>query len=316
MGIFTDTSEAARLLRAGALVALPTETVYGLAGNALSERAVAAIFEAKNRPSFDPLIVHVPDVESAKEIAEVSPLAEALFLRFSPGPITLILPKKPVVPDLVTSGHPTVGVRIPNHPLTLKVLQQCSFPLAAPSANPFGFTSPTSAQHVEDQLGSTIGGVLDGGSCEVGLESTIIDLSVTPYKVLRHGGLAVEEVEAFLDQTLTQQLSSSNPNAPGMLVSHYSPGIPLMLFDTKDQLVNHLELINKDSVGVLHLGRSIGATNEFLLSQSCDLKEAASRLFAGLRSFDPSKVKHILAHKVAQEGLGRAINDRLQRAVK
>lgn len=316
MGIFSDIETAADLLLSGQLVAIPTETVYGLAGNALDEHVVAKIFEAKNRPSFDPLIVHVPSKEAAHQIAHVSPLAERLIDQFSPGPLTLILPKKSTIPDLVTSGHNTVGIRIPSHPLTLQLLDRCGFPLAAPSANPFGYTSPTTAEHVDSQLGDRIGGVLDGGPCGVGVESTIIDLSGAHLKVLRHGGMPIEDLEEFLGHTLEEQLSSSSPNAPGMLVSHYNPGIPLRLFDTKDELLGSLELINNEGIGVLHLGEALGLDQEYSLSEESELVEAASHLFKGLRAFDPQKVSEIWAHKVQAEGLGRAINDRLQRAAK
>ena len=165
MAITTDIDKAVQLLLEGALVALPTETVYGLGANALDINAVAKVFEAKNRPSFDPLIVHVASIEQAQEVAELNDAAIALFKQFSPGPLTLVLPKKEVVPDLVTSGHPTVAIRIPNHPMTLEVIRKSGLCIAAPSANPFGYTSPTTAAHVQEQLGDKIDAILDGGPC-------------------------------------------------------------------------------------------------------------------------------------------------------
>ncbi|GAB5556370.1 MAG: L-threonylcarbamoyladenylate synthase [Schleiferiaceae bacterium] len=305
---------ASTLLQGGDIVAIPTETVYGLAGNALDSQSVAKIFSAKNRPAFDPLIVHVPSVESwdlyAKDIPES---ARNLARKLGPAPITYILPKRDIIPDLVTSGHPTVGLRIPRHPLTISLLESLDFPLAAPSANPFGFVSPTTAQHVMDQLGERIPYILDGGPCTVGLESTILDFSGSQPKVLRLGGFEVEELEALLGTTLAIQTSSSNPSAPGMLVSHYSPGIPLRLGNVSEMLLEE----ESQEIAVLSFSdkwQDDRIVFQRALSPKRNLQQAATELFSALRAVKSSSAKVILAERFPEEGLGRAINDRLTRA--
>lgn len=312
MAIITDIEKAVQLLLEGALVALPTETVYGLGANALNANAVAKVFKAKERPSFDPLIVHVASIEQAHAVAELNEAAISLFERFSPGPLTLVLPKKNVVPDLVTSGHPTVAVRIPDHPMTLEVIKKSGLCIAAPSANPFGFTSPTTAMHVQQQLGERIDAVLDGGPCGVGLESTIVDLCGRP-RVLRLGGLALEELESVLG-VLDVQTSSSNPNAPGMLSSHYNPGATIRLFDNLDVLRSSIETVGNCDVGFLVMSAEMEGSNVFNLSRALNDEEAASRLFIGLRELKARGFKEIWAHYLPENGLGRAINDRLKRA--
>lgn len=312
MAIITDMNKAVELLLKGGLVALPTETVYGLGANALDTNAVAKVFKAKNRPSFDPLIVHVASIEQAKEVAELNEDAIALLERFSPGPLTIVVPKKDVVPDLVTSGHPTVAIRIPNHPMTLEVIRKSGLCIAAPSANPFGFTSPTTAVHVQEQLGGQIDAVLDGGSCGVGLESTIVDLSGTP-KVLRLGGLALEELESVLG-TLEVRTSSSNPKAPGMLSSHYNPGAKIRLFGNLDELSRSIDSVDNSDIGYLVMSQDMDGDNVFNLSPALNDVEAASRLFIGLRELRARGFKEIWTHYLPEEGLGRAVNDRLKRA--
>ena len=312
--IGTDIGKAADLLQADELVAIPTETVYGLAANALNEAAVVKIFEAKNRPAFDPLIVHVASVGQFHTYAEEIPEA-ALHLaeKICPGPVTFILKKKATIPDLVTSGHPTVGLRVPNHPLTLALLQQLDFPLAAPSANPFGYTSPTTAEHVQAQLGDKLNYILDGGPCAVGLESTIIDFSTTAPKVLRLGGLSVEFLEEQLGQKVEIQTSSSNPQAPGMLISHYNPGKPVLVGELNERIG---QLAN-GRIGVLAFKNfvpGISKENQRVLSPSGDLAEAARNFFTILREFNNLPVDVVIAEWLPDEGLGRAINDRLKRA--
>lgn len=309
-----DLERAVEILKSNNVVAIPTETVYGLAGNALNTKAVAEIFRVKNRPSFDPLIVHVPDVNSWDKYAKNIPeKAILLAKKVGPAPITYILPKKEIIPDLVTSGHPTVGLRIPNHPLTLDLLNKIDFPLAAPSANPFGFVSPTTAQHVQDQLGEKINYILDGGPCTVGVESTIIDFSSQTTTVLRLGGFKIEELEELLEEKLSIRTSSSNPSAPGMLISHYSPGIPLIVGDIQ-------ELIEKNQgrrIAVISLERK-GENNSLIshhpLSKSADLNEAARNLFKVLRELKSTNSELIIAEVFPDNGLGKAINDRLKRA--
>ncbi len=313
MPIITDISQAVVLLKEGGIVAIPTETVYGLGGDALNIQAVAKIFAAKNRPSFDPLIVHVSSIEQAHSIAYLNEQAIFLLEKFSPGPLTLVLPKKSVVPDLVTSGHPTVAIRIPNHPVAIELLKQSGLCIAAPSANPFGYTSPTTAKHVEDFLGSRIDAVLDGGACDIGIESTIIDLSGITPKVLRLGGLPYEQLTEVLGE-LPFQMSSSKPNAPGMLTSHYNPGIPLRLFKSYSELLSEFNTTDTDRIGLLYSGKEIKASFAINLSREKVLVEVASKLFHALRSFNKADIDVIWAHELPEVGLGRAINDRLRRA--
>ena len=312
----TDIAKASTLLKKGQLVAIPTETVYGLAGNALDVKAVSSIFETKNRPSFDPLILHVASLEQVNSFVTAFPeklkvLAEA----FWPGPLTVLLPRKASVPDLVTSGLDRVAVRVPNHPLTLALLAQLDFPLAAPSANPFGYISPTQAAHVAAQLGTQIPYILDGGACIVGLESTIVGLEEEQVVIYRLGGLDISEIESLVGPVTVQAHSSSNPSAPGQLASHYAPRKPFVLGDL-NELVPQLVQQGK-KVGVLsfftHFS-SLSADRQVVLSATQDLQEAAQRLFMAMRLLDESDAELIVAEFVPEIGLGRAINDRLKRA--
>ncbi len=313
--IGSDIAVAARYLNEGECVAIPTETVYGLAANALSEKAVAQIFELKQRPAFDPLIIHLASAERLEQYVRVIPAAfYKLYEAFSPGPISYVLPKKAIVPDLVTAGHPTVAVRFPAHPLCQELLQTLTFPLAAPSANIFGRVSPTEAGHVAQQFSHGLAYILDGGPAKVGLESTIIDLSQEKPLVLRLGGLSLEEIESALGEKVAYtKSSSSNPKAPGMLSAHYSPGIPL----THGKLDLNLAKVNRKRCGSISFCKRISGIpdhNQRILSPKGDLKEAASKLFAAMRSFDKETIDVILAEEFPNEGLGRAINDRLRRA--
>ena len=309
-----DIKEAARWLQGEDVVGIPTETVYGLAGNALSEKALLRIFEVKRRPFFDPLILHVASVDAISEwVSDFPAESRVLAMRFMPGPLTLVLPKKDCIPDLVSSGLDTVAIRVPRHPLTLELLGQLPFPLAAPSANPFGYISPTSAVHVDKQLGDKIPYILDGGPCTVGLESTILDFSGDVPRVLRKGGLAVETLEALLGKLEVSQTGSSNPKAPGMLESHYAPRIPLTL----DKGYPSQKNIPVQRIGALCFSefmRHIPRENQLLLSASGDLEEAARNLFKALRQLEAGGYELILAEQVPEEGLGKAINDRLARA--
>lgn len=305
---------AKQLLEQGALVAIPTETVYGLAGNALNESAVLEIFKVKNRPQFDPLIVHVASLESAKELVDDFPeKAKKLALQFWPGPLTLLLKKKSYIPDLATSGLDTVAIRCPDHELTLSLLQQLAFPLAAPSANPFGYISPTRPEHVNEQLGEKIKYILDGGECTVGIESTIVGFENDLPVVYRLGGLSIEKIESVVGNVRVQLNTSSNPKAPGQLKSHYAP-------KKKMRLGNLTELIRDygtGRVGVLtfktHLSQ-ISDRNQIALSSKGNMEEAAQKLFASLRTLDKLDIHIILAEEVPDMGLGKAINDRLRRA--
>ncbi len=304
------------MLAAGGLVAIPTETVYGLAANALDAVAVARIFEAKNRPAFDPLIVHV---HSAAQVHDYvtgmpSPLA-ALADAFWPGPLTLLLPRRDIVPDLVTSGLPRVAVRVPAHPVARELLASLDFPLAAPSANPFGYISPTQADHVEAQLGDRIDLILDGGVSAVGLESTIVGIDDDTVTVYRLGGLAIDEIEAVVGPVAVCMHSSSRPSAPGLLARHYAPEKPFLL-DPGPSILAGLESGSK-RVAALRFRRRLPvlpARDQVILSERGDLKEAAAGLFAALRELDAREADVIIAERVPARGLGLAINDRLRRA--
>ena len=307
--ISRDIERAIEILSLGELVAIPTETVYGLAGNALDHLAVAKIFEAKNRPFFDPLIVHIGNVSQLHLFTTSVPgKAEKLMTAFWPGPLTLLFNKSTVIPDIVTSGLEKVAIRMPNHPMTLKLLQSLSFPLAAPSANPFGYVSPTEAAHVESHLGHVVPMILDGGPCGVGVESTIVDVSSFPVKILRLGGITVEQIEACLNEKVDIQISSSKPSAPGMLDSHYAPRKP-MYWWSEDLLSN-----SNERMGGLSFQDNISGDVIFELSDKGDLVEAASKLFQGMRWLDEQDIDFILVKPLPNRGLGSAMNDRLGRA--
>ncbi len=312
--IGTDLPKAAELLKAGELVAIPTETVYGLAGNAFDERAVAQIFAVKNRPSFDPLIVHASSWERLEQLAiDIPEQARKLAEAFMPGPLTLLLPKKMIISDLVTAGSPLVALRIPKHPLTLALLQMLEFPLAAPSANPFGYISPTTAQHVAQQLGDKIPYILDGGACEIGLESTIVGFEDEQIIVYRKGGIAVEAIENLAGKIIVKPHSTSEPLAPGMLKSHYAPRIPLIL----GNIETLLEIHKGKKTGIISFQQAypvVAPHCQVILSPDADFAEAARNLFAGMRYLDSLDLDVILAELVPERDLGRAINDRLRRA--
>ena len=315
----TDLILAKKLLTEGKLVAIPTETVYGLAANGLDETAVAGIFSAKNRPTFDPLILHVASIEQAQSLSIDWPeMADKLARAFWPGPLTLILPKADHVPDLTTSGQPTVGIRMPNNRLTLELLSTLPFPLAAPSANPFGYVSPTNAQHVADQLGERIDYILDDGDCSVGIESTIITIDNGTPKVLRLGGLSLERIADVLGFPVLEHLNqNSNPQAPGQLDQHYSPRCKLIALNTMpaediEPSVSIIYFSKQEAQRSSDYNSSDGS--HYYLSDSGDTNQAASNLFSTLRRLDQDNQKVAYFEWAPNEGLGRAINDRLQRA--
>lgn len=312
--IGTALTTAIELLRRSEVVAVPTETVYGLAGNALCPKAIASIFEIKNRPRFDPLIVHASSVERLSKYANAFPeAARRLADQFMPGPLTLLLDKAAIIPDLVTAGSPRVALRVPNHPLTLSLLQQLDFPLAAPSANPFGYISPTTAQHVADQLGSQIPYILDGGPCQVGVESTIVGFEDGQAVVYRKGGVPVEALTALVGPVQVREHSTSSPNAPGMLKSHYAPSARVVIGNIKELLTKY----EGQRVGVIRFRETVDklpAEHQLILSPGGNFAEAARRLFAGMRQLDRLQLDVILAELLPEEGLGRAVNDRLRRA--
>lgn len=305
---------AAAILRKGGLVAFPTETVYGLGADALNPAAVARIFEVKNRPFFDPLIVHTTDRFSAGKFADVSELAARLMENFWPGPLTLVMKKKEGVPDLVTSGLPTVAIRVPSHPVALALLRAAGCPIAAPSANPFGFLSPTTAEHVEASLGSKVDSILDGGACLTGVESTIVDVSGAKPVLLRPGGLTAEEIEKITGPLETSAaVSKQAPKAPGQLEQHYAPRLPLEIM-TLENICGDSRL---QKAGVLLWKKAPQHLSSYsceVLSPEGSLNEAAQNLFAALHRLDQSGAELILAEPVPESGLGRAIMDRLRRA--
>lgn len=311
--IGTSVEKAAEYLRAGEAVAIPTETVYGLAANALYQKAVTRIFEIKDRPRFNPLILHIGDIDQINVFAENIPeKAFELVKKFWPGPLTLVLKKSPLISDLLTAGNEGVAIRMPNHPLSLELLKKLRFPLAAPSANPFGYVSPTTALHVERQLGDKIPYILDGGQSAVGLESTIVSFLNDEPVLLRAGGLATEEIEKITGE-LKHRTHSSSPLAPGQLASHYSPDVKIILGDIKENLKKYAP----EKVAILSLSEQftdVPVQQQIQLSRTGDLAEAARNLFASLRSLDQLPVGIILAELVPEIGLGRAINDRLKRA--
>lgn len=309
--IGSDIQEAIKLLRAGDLVAIPTETVYGLAGNALRPEAVARIFETKERPTFDPLIVHVANLEQAYRYVESFPVkALELAKHFWPGPITLLLPRRSLIPDLVTSGLDTVGIRCPDHPLTQQLLSVLDFPLAAPSANPFGYISPTTPDHVNQQLGTKIPYILDGGPCRVGLESTIVGFEGDQPVIHRMGGLSIEKIVETVGMVKTYLHSSSNPVAPGQLKSHYAPRKKIVVGDIKELLSAN----SSTRTGVISFQRDYSHPYQIILTKDGNLNEASYRLFSALRDMDQQDVDLIVTELVPDHGLGKAINDRLTRA--
>ena len=318
---------AAKLLAGGGVVAFPTETVYGLGADAFNQAAVARVFAIKERPRFDPLIVHLPDLAAAKQITTAfGPLAERLATAFWPGALTLVLPKQAHVPDLVTAGLDTVAVRVPDHPVALELIRRSGVPLAAPSANRFSRLSPTTAEHVRAELGDQVDMLLDGGPCRAGVESTVVSLAdpQAPPTVLRVGGLSLEAISEIAPQI---RLATPHPSdggaaeaglaSPGMLSRHYAPGTALKLVDRADQLqVNRLGT----RVGLICLQPGGDWQDSFavveILSADGNLSEAAANLFAALRRLDSADLDLIIAQRVPNHGLGRAINDRFERAHK
>lgn len=314
MKIGKGIDKAIKLLDANKVVGLPTETVYGLAANAFEDEAVLKIFEVKNRPSFNPLIIHTDSLEKVKGFVKELPLkAQLLGRAFWPGPMTLLLPKSNKVGDLVTSGSSLVAVRIPNHPIALDLLSRLEYPLAAPSANKFGSISPTVPEAVEQQLGAGVEYILDGGLCNVGIESTIIGFNDDGSAVIyRTGGLSLEDIEEVIGKVTINEKSHEKPLTSGMLKSHYSPTTPFYVGSIDEMLIR----FSGKKIGVLSFCKDYtkqSAAN-FILSPKHDLHEVAKNLFNFMRLIDEVDLDVILAEFVPNEGLGRGVNDRLQRA--
>ena len=301
---------AAALLRDGAVVAFPTETVYGLGANALDATAVARIFEIKARPTFDPLIVHVADEAMLRRVViDVPPLARMLIARFWPGPLTLVLGKAAIVPDLVTSGLETVAVRMPAHPVARAIIERAGVPLAAPSANPFGYLSPTRAEHVARMLGDRVDLIVDGGATEHGVESTIVMVEPEP-TLLRHGAIPVEAIEEIAGPLARELSDQAKPLAPGRLPQHYAPRTPIRLVEPQE-----VPLEERADGALLAFREALpGYRATRVLSARGDLREAAANLFLFLHELDAAGAARIDAQPVPLEGIGIAIMDRLRRA--
>lgn len=323
--ISKDISKAIKLLTAEEIVAIPTETVYGLAGNIYSEKAIKAIFETKQRPFFNPLIVHIPSIDYLSNIVEYVPeKAKVLAEVFWPGPITLVLKKKNNIPDLITAGKDTVAVRIPNHPLTLELLNNLPFPLAAPSANPFSNISPTTAEHVDTYFKDKIKMVLDGGACKSGIESTIIGFDNDEPIIYRLGSTSIEDIETIIGKIeiknmMTERSRSQKeiaPDAPGMLELHYAPKTKTII---TDDVLSKLTDYKGKRIGVITFQSKIKSSNieiQIALSKTGDLAESASNLYDVLHQLDKMSLDIIIAEEFPNYSLGKSINDRLSRAAK
>jgi len=318
--IGTDISLAAKLLKEGEVVSIPTETVYGLAANAYNEAAVSKVFDIKQRPMSNPLIVHIGNIGQITDFVKELPSEAAILAQhFWPGPLTLLLPKKGAIPDSVTAGSEKVAIRVPNHPVTLQLLNTLSFPLAAPSANPFGYVSPTTPEHVKAQLGDKIPYILMGGTCTVGIESTIVGFENGKTIIYRLGGLEIASIEKLVGTVILYNNHIASGSSveklvtPGSLSYHYSPKKPLKLGYMPDLFI---EYKNK-KVGILGFNQYYGEVDkaqQILLAPTGQVEEAAHNLFAALRALDRLDIDVILCSPVPDKGLGMAVNDRLVRA--
>mgnify|MGYP003641701057 CR=1 FL=1 len=315
--ITTELSKAKEALENNKIIAIPTETVYGLAGNAYQETAIKKIFQLKKRPYNNPLIVHIKSVFYLNNVAtEIPKKAIQLAEIFWPGPLTLVLKKQPRIPAIVTGGKDTVAVRVPNHPLTLTLLELLDFPLAAPSANPFGSISPTSSTHVSNYFPGELEVILEGGLCKNGIESTIIGFENNRAILYRHGAITVEDIENVIGKIDSKINNNLEPEAPGMFSRHYAP-------KTSTYLTNNVEELIKSfagkKIGLLLIEKNIvnkKISHQEVLTKNGNLNEAAKNLYAAMHRLDQSGLDAIIAEKFPDIGLGKTINDRLQRAVK
>lgn len=318
MVTYEDIKKAAEIIREGGLVAFPTETVYGLGANALNPTAVAKIFAEKQRPSFDPLIVHISAIDEIAALTKgtdsrVSELAE----KFWPGPLTIVLPKSDLIPDIVTSGLPTVGIRVPDNNIALDLIRLSGCPISAPSANKFGRISPTTAQHVKKQL-TGVDCILDGGAARVGIESTVITLNKDGFVILRQGFITASDLKAVLPQSSEPPISEHQLSSPGLLKSHYSPEKPIFIDGSKTNKLEQFLRNNPSAKGAYLSFGSRRPHNYFVteyLSEKCDLKEAAVNLFGALhRLEDNPEIDYIVAEAIPETGIGIAIMDKLKKA--
>ncbi|MFA6978080.1 MAG: L-threonylcarbamoyladenylate synthase [Ignavibacteriaceae bacterium] len=307
-------NRAAEIIHGGGLVAFPTETVYGLGADGLNPVAVAKIFEVKNRPTFNPLILHIESEDRLHTVCEIpSDKVYELINEFWPGPLTLVLPKKQNVPAIVTGGMDTVAVRMPNNSIALELIKKSDTPIAAPSANLFGQLSPTRAVHVEKQLGDKIDMILDGGKCSIGIESTILLIEKDDVTVLRHGGIPVELIRDVIGEINLFPKKSDRPNSPGQLPFHYSPLTPILMLT-----LENIEKHKNEKIGAIFFKGNFSKFNfdrEIILSPSGSVSEAAANLFSTLHKLDDLHLDCILIEPFPLEGLGVALMDRIKKAV-
>lgn len=312
-----DIIKAKEALANNELIAIPTETVYGLAGNAYNETAIKKIFELKNRPFYNPLIVHIKSAAYLENIAcDIPDIARKLAEVFWPGPLTLVLKKQKHISDLITAGKKTVAVRVPSHALTLALLNTIDFPLAAPSANPFGSISPTNTKHVVNYFGESLEVILEGGECEKGLESTIIGFENNLPILYRHGSIPLEEIELITGKLGIITDNDKSPNSPGMLSRHYAPKTDTYLTNNIPELIKCFE---RKKIGLLVFNKKIKDNkiqHQEILSESGDYNEAARNLYAAMHRLDENKLDVILVERLPNLGLGKTINDKLNRATK
>ena len=315
--ITSDLNQVKTALINGDIIALPTETVYGLAANIYLDSALEKVFKLKKRPSYNPLIVHISNSGILEQIAKNIPAkARELANVFWPGPLTLVLEKQDQIPNRITAGKPTVAVRVPNHPIALQLLKSLNFPLAAPSANPFGSLSPTSAKHVALYFKEEINFILDGGPCFCGLESTIIGFENDKPILYRHGAISIEEIEKIIGPIKIKNQNSKNPSAPGMLTRHYAPKTQIQI---NDDISLALAQNSDKKIGVLSFRKNKKIKTEIhqeVLSISGDLNEASKNLYAALHRLDQMNLDLIISSFFPEKGLGKTINDRLKRAIK
>ena len=315
--ITSDLKQVKTALINGDIIALPTETVYGLAANIYLDSALEKVFKLKKRPSYNPLIVHISNAGILEQIAKNIPAkARELANVFWPGPLTLVLEKQDQIPNRITAGKPTVAVRVPNHPIALQLLESLNFPLAAPSANPFGSLSPTSAKHVALYFKEEINFILDGGPCFCGLESTIIGFENDKPILYRHGAISIEEIEKIIGPIKIKNQNSKNPSAPGMLTRHYAPKTQIQI---NDDISLALAQNPDKKIGVLSFKKNKKIKTEIhqeVLSISGDLNEASKNLYAALHRLDQMNLDLIISSFFPEKGLGKTINDRLKRAIK
>lgn len=313
--ISKDIALAAKILNNEQVIGFPTETVYGLAGNIYNEKAIRAIFEIKKRPTFNPLIVHISKIEKLQSVAiDVPQKALALAKVFWPGSLTLLLKKQVTVPDLITAGKDTVAVRIPNHSMALAILNAVDFPLAAPSANPFGRISPTTAKHVSDFFPTEIEAVFDGGNCQNGIESTIVGFDADEVIIYRLGAISVEDIEKVVGKTKMINYNNNSPVAPGMLKKHYAPKTHFVTTADVQSVINQYQDLK---IGVLSFAtkyESESIKTQEILSETGNFKEASQQLYAAMHRLDSSNVDIIISEIFPDYDLGKSINDRLQRA--